>query len=380
MDERQNESREVKAYRLAAVACILALLLAAACDPAVDPAPEDDGDGSQSEAILVTAIAITAPSDSFAIATGGGTLQLTATATPSTASNTAVTWSVSAGSEYATVSSTGLVTAVWNGTATVRATAADGSGVSATKDIVVSGQGGIVNLGITPDGDTHTVYYQFATDMTFADAVIVEEGERTGATDSVALPVGTYYLRVFQDMDDDQAVSAGDLLHYHMNYVNANSNSYSFIPETVVIGHGDEESININLTSTDTTATVPSDMAFVDCTVAYTGSLATVTSSRIIGVGLDTSPTFDSGTGVGIYLYTAQSEAYLIVSAGTWYLGSFFDVNGNHETVPMPESGEPAEVYDNAAFGATDSYTTISLTAGQTYTANITLDDSLVIP
>jgi len=216
--------------------------------------------------------------------------------------------------------------------------------------------------------------------MSFVDAVIVEEGPRTGDTTSVTLPVATYYLRVYQDLDDSQSVSENDWLCYHMDRTNAGSYQHSFVPYTIEIGHGDSETIYIDLTDGDTTGAVPANMVLVHCSVSYTGSLATVSSSRVIALGIDSAITFDSGSGVGIWLYTAQADAYLIVSAGTWYIGAFFDVDGDHETQPMPETGEPAEVYDNAAFGATGSYTPLTITAGQIVTANITLDDSLVMP
>ncbi|MBK7733429.1 MAG: Ig-like domain-containing protein, partial [Bacteroidales bacterium] len=52
-----------------------------------------------------------------------GTLALTATVTPANATNKSVTWSITNGTGQATISSTGLVTAVADGTVTARATA-----------------------------------------------------------------------------------------------------------------------------------------------------------------------------------------------------------------------------------------------------------------
>jgi len=49
-------------------------------------------------------------------------------------------WSVVNGTGEAMISSTGLLTAVANGTVTVKATATDGSGVVGTFDILISGQ------------------------------------------------------------------------------------------------------------------------------------------------------------------------------------------------------------------------------------------------
>lgn len=76
------------------------------------------------------------------ISTTAGTLQLQADVTPST-SNQNVTWSVQSGSSFASVSNTGLVTAIANGTVVIRAT----SVADATKygDITVT-----VNIPTTP--------------------------------------------------------------------------------------------------------------------------------------------------------------------------------------------------------------------------------------
>jgi uncharacterized protein YjdB len=75
-----------------------------------------------------------------AITTNGGTLQLNATVLPSNATNPAVTWSISSGAEKASISPTGLVTALDNGTAVARATANDGSGVYGSLTISITSQ------------------------------------------------------------------------------------------------------------------------------------------------------------------------------------------------------------------------------------------------
>ncbi len=57
---------------------------------------------------------------------------MSAAVLPSNAANKTVTWSVANGTGQATISSTGLLKAVSNGTVTVKATANDGSGVYGT--------------------------------------------------------------------------------------------------------------------------------------------------------------------------------------------------------------------------------------------------------
>ncbi|WP_258099795.1 Ig-like domain-containing protein [Marinoscillum pacificum] len=68
----------------------------------------------------------------------GSTSQLSVVVTPENATNQEVSWTVS-NEDVATISDSGLLTAVTNGIVTVTATASDGSGVFATKSIKVSG-------------------------------------------------------------------------------------------------------------------------------------------------------------------------------------------------------------------------------------------------
>ena len=67
----------------------------------------------------------------------GETLPLSATVLPATATNKSIAWSTS-DKDVATVSSSGVVTAVGTGTATIIATAKDGSGVTGTTTITVT--------------------------------------------------------------------------------------------------------------------------------------------------------------------------------------------------------------------------------------------------
>ena len=87
-----------------------------------------------SVSIVVTSIAISG----YETVEEGKTITLTATVEPSTASNKSVTWS-SLNTGVASVNAqTGVVTGVSEGTANIRATAADGSGVTADKSVTVT--------------------------------------------------------------------------------------------------------------------------------------------------------------------------------------------------------------------------------------------------
>ena len=84
----------------------------------------------------VTSISITGSSS----VNNGSSTTLRASVSPSGATDKTVTWSVSSGSSYVSISSSGTsctVTGKAVGTATIKCTANDGSGVSATKTIAV---------------------------------------------------------------------------------------------------------------------------------------------------------------------------------------------------------------------------------------------------
>ena len=68
----------------------------------------------------------------------GDTLQLNAAVTPDNATNKGITWSISSGSSYATITDAGKLTAKAAGTVKVKATAKDGSGVSAEVTVKIT--------------------------------------------------------------------------------------------------------------------------------------------------------------------------------------------------------------------------------------------------
>ena len=74
----------------------------------------------------------------------GGTLQMSETVTPSTATDNTVTWTVS-DATIASISSTGLLTAIKVGSVTVTATANDGSGIFGQVQITVGAVSAISN-------------------------------------------------------------------------------------------------------------------------------------------------------------------------------------------------------------------------------------------
>ncbi|NVO03773.1 MAG: Ig-like domain-containing protein [Bacteroidetes bacterium] len=106
---------------------------------------------NQSPPVLVSSIVVTGAGNATTISTNGGTLQMNAAILPVNAANQTVTWSVINGTGTASISPTGLLTAITNGVVTVKALANDGSGVFGTLDITISNQIVFVT-GITVTG------------------------------------------------------------------------------------------------------------------------------------------------------------------------------------------------------------------------------------
>ena len=92
------------------------------------------------QTVAVTGIAITVENDAEpVITTMGGTLQLIATATPDN-SNQNVVWSTVSGNAYAYMTQDGIVHAIGNGVATIKAVSAEDATILDTIEITVSGQ------------------------------------------------------------------------------------------------------------------------------------------------------------------------------------------------------------------------------------------------
>jgi len=102
--------------------------------------------------VLVSSIIVSGPGGKTTIDTKDGTLQMSATVLPTNADDQTVTWSVEDGTGSATINSTGLLTAVSDGTVKVIATSKDGTNISGYLEITISGQD---NTGIrNPQNDS----------------------------------------------------------------------------------------------------------------------------------------------------------------------------------------------------------------------------------
>jgi uncharacterized protein (TIGR02145 family) len=92
------------------------------------------------ESIPVTAITVTGAGSATTITVNDGTLQMSVHVDPHDATDDSVTWTRINGTGEANISSSGLLTAISDGTVTVRATANDGSGVYDDLVVTISNQ------------------------------------------------------------------------------------------------------------------------------------------------------------------------------------------------------------------------------------------------
>ncbi|MCB8998789.1 MAG: Ig-like domain-containing protein [Bacteroidales bacterium] len=95
------------------------------------------GDGAN---VLVSGISVAGTGGQTSITSEAGSLQMIATVSPGTATNKSVTWSVENFSGKASISASGLLTAIDNGTVMVKATSNDGTNITGSKTITISNQ------------------------------------------------------------------------------------------------------------------------------------------------------------------------------------------------------------------------------------------------
>ncbi|TXK83539.1 S-layer homology domain-containing protein [Paenibacillus sp. N3.4] len=91
--------------------------------------------------VKISSLTVAGAGGATAITSRAGQLQMGATAQPGGAATNNVAWTVENGTGSASISSTGLLTAISNGIVTVKATAQDGSGVVDQCTITILGQG-----------------------------------------------------------------------------------------------------------------------------------------------------------------------------------------------------------------------------------------------
>ncbi len=144
----------------------------------------EPGNGQQ-----VVSVTVSSQNGETAITTKNGTLQMAANVLPENAANKTVTWSVANGSGSATISASGLLTAVSDGTVRVKATANDGSNTVSNEFVVtISGQSGSGSTTpniILPDSRQSKLIAWYKLDDEAGSTVAVDSSG--GENDSKAL-------------------------------------------------------------------------------------------------------------------------------------------------------------------------------------------------
>ncbi|MGN1060785.1 MAG: InlB B-repeat-containing protein [Candidatus Coproplasma sp.] len=135
------------------------------------------------EKVAVTGVIINGATEVYV----GSTITLTATVTPENATNKSVTWTITSGSEYATIgATTGVLTGVAAGTVTVTATTADG-GKTATHTVTVN------------PAEVQTYTYTFYNDdgTTVIKTATINSGETIVAPDNPTKTATAQYSYTF---------------------------------------------------------------------------------------------------------------------------------------------------------------------------------------
>lgn len=157
--------------------------------------------------IFVNSITIKGANDVNTIKIKGGTLQMSALVEPLDASNNTVSWSLENKTGMASISNTGLLTALENGTVIVKATSNDGLGISSSMTVTISGQPTVgikrytnsYTLDIYPNPTTSDI--NFKTDINYKKILVsnvfgqtVIETPKTDNISLTSLSAGVYIV------------------------------------------------------------------------------------------------------------------------------------------------------------------------------------------
>ena len=167
----------------------------------------------------------------------GATVQLTATVSPNNATDKSVTWK-SSNTSVATVSSSGLVTAVGSGTATITVTTNSGS-KKATCNVTVSINDGWTYASSLPSNVTSTNYeIQYQNTYEKYSASSPGSGwEVTGTSKTDYIESGATYVNYGKPLATSNTVKLVDTFYYHFCWGKDDSANYA---QTTDYVHYDE--------------------------------------------------------------------------------------------------------------------------------------------
>ncbi|MGN0824214.1 MAG: Ig-like domain-containing protein [Candidatus Coproplasma sp.] len=298
------------------------------------------------KAVLVTAITLSKTSSALTV---GSNETLTATITPDNATNSGVTWS-SSDSAVATVDQSGKVTAVKEGTATITATAQDGSGVSASCAYTIS------KINVT------------SVTIDSSSPVTVTVGSTITLTATVS-PSNATYNTVTWSVDDSTIAtinSDGVLTGVKAGSVSvtATADGVTSAGYTVNVQAASGGEVTYTLTVDGTTPKVSAENIFTLTDMAYESStLKFSTGTATVGISLNVT----AGQTIKLYMkgYGSSSSGDSIIQITS----NKFDTN----SVTYTKSGSAANAKENTfTYDVSESGTvTFNIARSVNYTAKI---------
>lgn len=320
--------------------------------------------------VPVTSISITGASSVNA----GSSITLSASVSPSDATNTSVTWSVQSGSSYVTISPNGTsctVTGKAAGEAIIKCTANDGSGISATKRILVTSSGSSLPDGVSSGSGTSSDPYVFnlfaGTNYSLKVQPVGQFTSYAAVSDPVTVPGMTFSTTAGGSVTTLTNLSGGqlDILTiagtpttngtWDIKATNPADTKYYRI---VVAGGNNGFTLHYDANGG---SGAPSDATYTSSSSTYTAQVSSVKPTRDGHAFLGWSKSSTAATA------TYQSGANITLSPGTttlyavwqevkldWFAYLFYDANGG--------SGAPSTQSDsiNAASPSGSKTFTIS--------------------
>ncbi len=281
--------------------------------------------------VLISAITL---SSTEATLTEGETMQLTATVTPANATNTDLVW-YSSDESVATVSASGLVTAVASGTAVISAKANDGSGVeslcsitvepkvylvatitlSNTEATLLEGETLQLSATVSPDNATNPSLTWTSSN---AEVATVDE---SGVVTAVAAGEAVITVKA----NDGSEVQATCQITVEKSVVLVNEILLNVTEQTLIVGN----SLQLTATVAPADATDPtiswstsdSQVAIVDTdglvTALAPGEVViTATANDASGISASCTLTVENGEGISVITVDSKAEADLYTVTG----------------------------------------------------------------
>jgi uncharacterized protein YjdB len=320
-------------------------------------------DGGTGGTVPVTGITVTGAGGATAITTDKGTLQLSATVLPANATNQTVTWSISSGTK-ASISSTGLVTAIDDGTATARATANDGSGVYGTLTITISNQViPVTSITVTGAGGATTIATDKGT-LQLSAAVLPANATNKAVTWSLTNGTGqatinsTGLVTATANGAVTAKATANDGSGVSGTLVITISNQVTFIPVSgiTVAGTGGATAITTNNATLQLNAAVtPSDATnkTVTWSISNGTGQATINSTGLVTAAANGTvtarATANDGSGVsGTFVITISNQVILVTGITVTGAGGATTITTDNATLQLSAAITPSNATNKA--------------------------------